>query len=139
MFLIKITSNFDAAHFLSEYNGKCSNIHGHRWNIDVNIQSDELKASGLTKGMVEDFTEIKKEINNIISCYDHALIVENGSLQQETIDCLINEGFKLVFVDFRTTAENFAYCIFSSIEKSGYNVKSVTVYETPNNSATYER
>lgn len=138
MYSIKVNLHFDAAHFLKDYNGKCSNIHGHRWNIEVIIFTKELKEYGSNKGMVEDFADLKRDINTIISCYDHSLIVENGSMKQATIDCLRNEGFKLVFVDFRTTAENFAYYIYSTIAEKGYAVKSVTVYETPNNGATYE-
>lgn len=124
--------------FLTTYNGKCSNIHGHRWSVEVTIQADKLKESGVEKGMVEDFVNIKKVIHDVVGCYDHSFIVEEGSLHSDTISCLLNEGFKLVFVDFRTTAENFAYNIYLSIEKKGYHVKSVTVYETPNNSATFE-
>lgn len=138
MYSVKISHHFDAAHFLSEYNGKCSNLHGHRWKVEVTVQSECLSTNGNNKGMVVDFTDIKKSVEKEIEKYDHSLIVETGSLNENTIECLKREKFKLLFVDFKTTAENFAYSIFSAIQQNGYNVKCVTVYETPNNSASYE-
>lgn len=139
MYIISITESFDAAHFLSGYDGKCSNIHGHQWNVEINIQAMKLHMNGSNKGMVEDFTDIKEDIRELMKVYDHALIIEKGSLKKETTDCLIKEGFKIIFLDFRTTAENLAYYFYLLVEEKGYNVKSVTVYETPNNAATYEK
>ena len=37
------SSAFDSAHFLAGYNGKCANIHGHRWVIRVTVCGDELE------------------------------------------------------------------------------------------------
>ncbi|MEF2600873.1 MAG: 6-carboxytetrahydropterin synthase, partial [Fusobacterium mortiferum] len=33
MYTLISEASFDSAHFLSGYNGKCKNIHGHRWTI----------------------------------------------------------------------------------------------------------
>ena len=37
MHFIKTEASFDAAHFLTNYNGKCRNIHGHRWKVIAKI------------------------------------------------------------------------------------------------------
>ncbi len=42
MYLLKTAATFDSAHFLSGYNGKCANIHGHTWKLEVAISSQEL-------------------------------------------------------------------------------------------------
>lgn len=42
--------SFDAAHFLKGYEGKCSNIHGHRWRVVVEIQGDVLKKTAIQEG-----------------------------------------------------------------------------------------
>ncbi len=34
MYGLKTESSFDAAHFLTDYHGKCENLHGHRATID---------------------------------------------------------------------------------------------------------
>lgn len=137
MFVLKVEHSFDSAHFLKGYEGKCSNIHGHRWKIELEIQSNSLIEDGQLDGMVDDFRILKKNLKNMIDFYDHALIFEKGSLRELTFKCLTEDGFRLISVDFRPTAENFASFFFNKSKKLGYNVRKVTVYETPNNSAAY--
>lgn len=132
MYILKIEDHFDSAHFLKGYKGKCANIHGHRWKVEIEIQSNEL-----IDGMVEDFTVLKMSIKDIIRFYDHALIIEKGSLRDLTLNCLKEDGFRIIELDFKPTAENFSKLFYDEISKLNYNVKKVTVYETPNNCASY--
>lgn len=138
MYIIKVSNTFNSAHFLGGYVGKCANIHGHMWRVEVEIQAKELQNNGQTKGMVTDFSDIKSDLGDILEHYDHALIIEEGSMRKETLQCLNQDGFKIVTVPFRTTAENFACFFYYAIKKKGYDVKRVTVHETLKNSATYE-
>ena len=41
MYYLKTESSFDSAHFLKGYNGKCRNLHGHRWRVVVEIAAVE--------------------------------------------------------------------------------------------------
>lgn len=129
MHLITSESSFDAAHFLTNYEGKCKNIHGHRWRVVVTIKGE------LTNGMLVDFGDFKKDIKDLCDCFDHSFIVEKGSLDKKLFD-LLNKQFVLRVVEFRTTAENFSKYIFEEMSKK-YSVKEVCVYETPNNCARY--
>ena len=86
--------SFDAAHFLKGYEGKCSNIHGHRWRVVVEIQGDALKKDSHSRGT------IKKEVDY----FDHCLIIEKNSLKENTYNALKDEGFRIVELDFRSTA-----------------------------------
>lgn len=129
MHLITSESSFDAAHFLTNYEGKCKNIHGHRWRVVVTIKGE------LTNGMLVDFGDFKKDIKELCDYFDHSFIVEKGSLDKKLFD-LLNEQFVLRVVEFRTTAENFSKYIFEEMSKK-YSVKEVCVYETPNNCARY--
>ena len=138
MYILKSEHSFDSAHFLSEYEGKCANIHGHRWKVEVEVQSEALTKGGQLEGMVIDFGDLKRDVKSMADAYDHALIVQIGSMRDETLNCLEQDGFKVILVDFRTTAENFAKFFFKQMKNKGYNVKRTTVYETPNNSASYE-
>jgi 6-pyruvoyltetrahydropterin/6-carboxytetrahydropterin synthase len=138
MYTIKSSYHFDSAHFLSNYSGKCKNIHGHRWTVEVEYTSLELNQSKQNSGMICDFSELKRELKNLCDYYDHSLILEKGSLQEETINCLLDESFKVVMVDFRTTAENFSKHFYYHFKNKNYPVKSVTVFETQSNSAKYE-
>ncbi|WP_298844928.1 6-carboxytetrahydropterin synthase QueD [Clostridium sp.] len=138
MYILKSEHSFDSAHFLSEYDGKCANIHGHRWKVEVEVQSENLTKGGQLEGMVIDFGDLKRDVKSMADSYDHALIVQIGSMRDETLNCIKQDGFKVILVDFRTTAENFAKFFFKQMKNKGYNVKRTTVYETPNNSASYE-
>ena len=137
MYKLKTTATFDSAHFLSGYNGKCANIHGHTWTIEVEVRENSLIAEGEKRGMVVDFSDLKKSVKTLADRYDHTLIYEQGSLRESTLNALREEGFSLTELPVRPTAENFAKLFYEALSKE-LPVCSVTVYETPQNCATYE-
>lgn len=137
MYILKAEAAFDSAHFLSGYKGKCANLHGHRWVISAEICDTELLAEGQLRGMVTDFGDIKRDLKSLADEFDHAFIYEKGTLKSAAVAALNEENFRLIEVDFRPTAENFAKYFYDRLSQMGYSVRSVTVYETPNNSATY--
>jgi len=62
---------FDAAHFLPNYTGKCSQLHGHHWVVELAVSG---KVDSIT-GMVTDFSILKGWMQeNIIDQFDHHLI-----------------------------------------------------------------
>ncbi|WP_297957257.1 6-carboxytetrahydropterin synthase QueD [uncultured Ruminococcus sp.] len=138
MYYLKTSAEFDSAHFLAGYNGKCANIHGHRWKVEAVVYSGQLISKGEKRGMVIDFGDLKHEVRALADSFDHALIYENGSLKETTVAALRGEDFRLICVDFRPTAENFARHFFGVLREKGLPVKSITVYETPENCAVYE-
>ena len=137
MYTLKVEHSFDSAHFLYGYEGKCRNIHGHRWKVEVEIKAENLLKNGQLRGMVVDFGDIKKDVKKLLDYYDHALIIEKNTLKPKTLECLLDEDFKVIEINFRPTAENFSYFFYKDIENKGYHVRKITVHETPNNSATY--
>lgn len=139
MYYLKTSASFDSAHFLSGYDGKCKNIHGHRWVIEVKIQGQELKNSGTEKGMLTDFGNLKKIVRDLAENFDHAFIYEKNSLKPATVQALKDEDFHLIEVPFRPTAENFAHYFYDILSGGGFELADVTVYETPDNCAVYRR
>ncbi len=137
MFMLSTEACFDSAHFLSGYHGKCSNIHGHRWKIIVEIMRSTLDKDGQTAGMVTDFGDLKRDLKHLADEFDHCLIIERGTLKQNTLDALYDENFNIKEVAFRPTAEEFARYFYFRMKDKGYLVKKLTVYETPNNCAAY--
>lgn len=137
MYTLKTEHSFDSAHFLSGYEGKCANIHGHRWRVLIEIKSDTLEIEGQLCGMIVDFGQLKQEVKNEVDYFDHALIIEKGTLKEITLSALEEEGFRIISVDFRPTAENFARFFYDRLKEKGYQVKESVVYETPNNCAAY--
>lgn len=69
MFTYEIEGHFDAAHYLPGYDGKCANMHGHRWNYAVTInvaRTVPLPESG----MFVDFGDVK----DVAKQLDHTLL-----------------------------------------------------------------
>ncbi len=137
MYTLKTNSSFDSAHFLSGYEGKCANIHGHRWTVEIEVGNDELDNQGNTRGMIVDFSRLKADLKDITEYLDHCLIIEKGTLKEKTMEALIEEDFRIVEMEFRPTAENFSQYFYTQMAEKGYNVVKSTVYETPNNCASY--
>ena len=137
MYGLQTEAAFDSAHFLTDYYGKCENLHGHRWRVVVDLAQAELQTEGTMKDMVLDFDVFKKAVRAEADLLDHTFLVEEGSLKPETIACLEAEGFSLTVLPFRTTAENLARYLFDRLTDQGLPIAQVEVDETPNNRAFY--
>lgn len=111
--------------------------HGHRWHVEIEIESRKLEKNGQGRGMLVDFGDLKKDLRELADSMDHTLIYEENTLRPKTLEALDEEGFHLVKVPFRPTAENFSEYFFRKMEEKGYPVKRAVVYETPNNCAAY--
>lgn len=86
----------DAAHFLPNYEGKCNNLHGHQWKLEVCL----MKRIDKTTRMVMDFSDLKTIVNDtVVSQLDHSCIndkIENPTAENILIWCwekLMFEGF----------------------------------------------
>ncbi len=139
MYTLQTSASFDSAHFLKGYDGKCSNIHGHRWLVEVTVASEDVEAAGSIRGMIVDFKTLKEDLKDLADAFDHSLVMEAGSLKDKTMEALQEEEFRIVELPFRPTAENLAKYFYEEMEEKGYQVVLVKVYETPNNCAGYSR
>lgn len=137
MYILKTEQSFDSAHFLGGYDGKCRNIHGHRWRVIIEVKTEQLETDRQLRGMHVDFSTLKADLKEETERLDHALIIEKGTLRQTTVEALLGENFHLLEVEFRPTAENFSKYFYEKMKSHGYKVKCATVYETPKNSASY--
>jgi len=59
--------SFDAAHYLPGYPGKCANLHGHTWEVEITVEG----AIDPVSGMVVDFIVLKKVVEPWIEKLDH--------------------------------------------------------------------
>ena len=94
MYGLKTEASFDSAHFLTNYYGKCENLHGHRWRMVVYLESDELQGEGTMRDMVLDFGVFKRAVREVAESIDHTFLVEEGSLKPATMAALEDEGYK---------------------------------------------
>ena len=65
---------FDAAHYLPKYKGKCANMHGHHWTVELGVRGLIDKQTG----MVVDFGWLKKALEDIVEPLDHACLNSMG-------------------------------------------------------------
>ena len=134
MITISAEAFFDSAHFLSGYPGKCANLHGHRWKVVAEVSAPDVGETG----MVMDFKDLMGALRALADDMDHSLIMEEGSLRPATLQALREENFRIVMVPFRPTAENLARYFFEKLAPEIPGLIRVSVYETPENRATYE-
>ena len=101
---LRTSVEFDAAHFLPNYEGKCKNLHGHRWLVKIEIGTNAKRPNG----MIIDFTVIKNHINEN---YDHLILnkcpFDPAMMDQHTFDRIAATPFKWGPFD-NPTAENIA-------------------------------
>ena len=66
-FEVKIISDFAAAHHLRNFRGKCENLHGHNWKVEVVVRGRSLEENGI----LLDFGELKQAVRELLSEVDH--------------------------------------------------------------------
>lgn len=89
------------AHRLPFHDGGCRNIHGHSYAMIV-----ELSGEPDANGMVMDYFDLSAICEPLIKEIDHAFLCDNTDEEVKTF--LVKTGYKAVFVDFSTTAENIS-------------------------------
>ena len=103
----------------------------------VKVSGDRLIPTGPKAGMLLDFGDLKAALSSLADEFDHALLIEEGTLKASTVKALQDEDFRLIFLPFRTTAENFSRYFYDRLVKMDLHPQEVQVYETPNNCAVY--
>lgn len=128
----------DAGHRLCNHESKCSNLHGHRYAIEVTC---ELLGDLDRIGRVVDFSVIKAVFGKWLDDnVDHAFIVHDIDPLREAI---MADGGRVVVVDFSPTAENLAAWFIDRaaalLDCDRFRVCAMTVHETPTCFATVTR
>ena len=103
---------FDSAHQLKWHKGKCKNLHGHTYKLQITIQGALNK-----DGIVIDFGDLKKIVKEkVIEKLDHQFL---------------NEIIK------NPTAENMVVWMWEQLEKE-LKLFEIKLWETPTSYATYQ-
>lgn len=137
MFRVSKEFSFDMAHILDGHDGKCRNLHGHTYKLQVEVSGD-LYQQGPKKGMVMDFADLKDIVKTLIlEPMDHAFIYDTSSERECKIAALLNElNSKTFGMPTRTTAEEMARFIFNRL-KSELPLSAVRLWETPTSFCEY--
>ena len=121
-FEVMIERNFSSAHQLRGYKGKCENLHGHNYKIEIYARGSELDNIGL----LVDFGVLKDAADDIVQYLDHRNINELPPFD----------------IELNPSAENLARYILEQVS-SRVGDKRVSIYkvrcfETPTSVATYQ-
>ena len=121
MFEVMIERNFSSAHQLRGYKGKCENLHGHNYKIEIYARGSELDNIGL----LVDFGELKEAADEVVAYLDHRNINELPPFDHQ----------------LNPSAENLARFILERVSRrisdDRVQIYKVRCFETPTSVATY--
>ena len=129
LFELTVRAEFEAAHRIDGYNGKCQRLHGHNWSVEAVVEGRELDELG----MLIDFKILKAELNKVLDELDHRYLNELPLFSEKSSP------------KKNPTAENLAQYIFETLSASDIfadtaaQVKAVRVYESPRSCVTYTK
>ena len=120
MYEVTIKKSFSAAHLLKEIGGKCEELHGHNFLVEVSVVSESLNSEGL----LIDFRVVKRWTDEVLEQLDHKYLNEI-------------EYFKSV----NPSSEQLARFLYDRISEKALQAKvtlsRVTVWESENSCVTY--
>jgi 6-pyruvoyltetrahydropterin/6-carboxytetrahydropterin synthase len=121
-FEVMIERNFSSAHQLRGYKGKCENLHGHNYKVEIYARGRELNNIGL----LVDFVELKDAADDLVTYLDHKNLNELEPFVEEQ----------------NPSAENVARFVLEKlaarIDDDRVQIYKVRCFETPTSVATYE-
>lgn len=140
MFKIAKEFSFDMAHMLDGHDGKCKNLHGHTYKLQVEI-AGELHTDGAKSGMVMDYSDLKAIVKkHILDPMDHAFIYDETSERECKVAELLNSlDSKTFALPTRSTAEQMAKYIFDTLDALGLPVSLIRLWETPTSYCEYSQ
>jgi len=117
---LKVVTQMAAAHQLREFTGKCENLHGHNWRIEIYVIGQELGPNGI----LIDFKLVKERAHKIIQELDHTFL-----------------NHLKPFEKVNPSSENIARFVFSSLSRElntdQLKVSRVSAWESDSACATY--
>jgi len=121
MYTVCVKSHYDSAHALRNYKGKCENLHGHRYEVEIALVTEDVGAGG----MAFDFVEVKRHLRALTDELDHQNLNELPP-----------------FDELEPSAENQARYVWDELKRRmpgpmGEALLFVRIWETPNQWAQY--
>ena len=111
---------FEAAHVLPHHDGKCARLHGHSFEVEIEIAGGLLHDQGPKSGMLMDFADLDRPLDRLIEQrLDHWYLNESTGLGDPT-------------------SEELARWIYNQLKPDLLELVAVTVEETCTSRARYE-
>jgi 6-pyruvoyltetrahydropterin/6-carboxytetrahydropterin synthase len=120
MYEVTVTTSISASHRLKGYMGKCENLHGHNYRIEVTVGRNSLDEVGLAV----DFSVVKKQLKLVAERFDHTDLNQTEEFRHKN-----------------PSSENIAKLVYdvlkTSLEDRELKVMRVRVHETEGSFVTY--
>lgn len=120
MYEISVEQEFEAAHYLRGYRGKCENMHGHHFRVIARLRTRKLDRVGIAY----DFTILRDQLGQILARFDHTCLNDVAP-----------------FDEVNPTSENIASSVYRELQAlikgKGVALSSVQVWESPRSCVTY--
>ena len=120
MYRVSVEHEFDAAHYLRGYRGRCEALHGHRYCVRVTLKAPALNEIDLAY----DFTVLKGHLREVLERYDHTCLNEVPP-----------------FTEINASAENLARTVYEALAprftEPGVALEKVEVWESPTSRVSY--
>jgi 6-pyruvoyltetrahydropterin/6-carboxytetrahydropterin synthase len=119
VFELTVEGHFSAAHNLRNFKGRCENLHGHNWKVEVVVRGDRLDQADL----VMDFGDLKKLMNASLDKLDHRHLNEIAP-----------------FDECNPSSELIAKYLYQDVARGlppEVSMHKVNVWESPGSKATY--
>ncbi len=124
---------FCYGHRLLNHQGKCRHLHGHNARAVIRLEATELDELG----MVCDFADIGRFVKQWLEQeIDHNMLLNKDD---PVIPLLRESGERYYLMENNPTAENIAKLIFEEVEKAGFPVAEVALFETESAFASYRK
>ena len=134
---IRITKqfSFETGHALYGYDGKCKNVHGHSYRLDVTVIGKPIEDNSNVKfGMVIDFGDLKKIVKSeIVDVFDHDTVFNKNTPHLELAKELQERGHNVILADYQPTSEMMVIDFAKKIKKhlpSNIHLYSLKLQET---------
>ncbi|MFW6365677.1 MAG: 6-carboxytetrahydropterin synthase QueD [Spirochaetota bacterium] len=108
MYYLTVEDHFSSAHQLRGYKGKCENLHGHNFKVQLTVRGIILNDTGL----LIDFHDLKAAVKEVMTHIDHKNLNELPEFTKQN-----------------PSSENLARFIFENVAERIKDHRHVEVYE----------
>lgn len=115
---VEVSFTFCAGHRLLKHPGKCAKLHGHNYQVDVEVTYPmAVHHTSCLAGYMLDFTDLKALVKGWVDKHwDHGFILEAGDPAAIHLEAW---GEKLYVLPFAPSAENLARYLTDMVSSSG--------------------
>ncbi len=127
MYILTIEDYISAAHQLKGYKGKCENIHGHNWKVEVSVCGEKLNDIGI----LIDFHELKDMLKEVLQEFDHTNLNDTREFADKNPSSEILS--KIIYNKLNEMLQHY-----NNKNKTAIDVYAVTVWESASCRSTYQ-